>query len=83
MNKTLYELLKGHQPSYKQLRVWGHLAKLEVSKPKQVKIGPKTIDCISIGYANNTSAYLFLVYKSNIRGIRVGNITESRNASFF
>ena len=35
--------------------MWGCLAKVGVSKPKQVKIGPKTIDCIFIGYANNSS----------------------------
>ena len=39
---------KGRKPSYKYLRVWGCLAKVEVPPPKQVAIGPKTNDCIFI-----------------------------------
>ena len=81
--KTPYELWKGHKPCYKYLKVWGCLAKVEVPKPKKVKIGPKTIDCIFIGYANNSSAYRFLVYKSEIPDVHVNPIIESRNAAFF
>ncbi|RVW73229.1 Retrovirus-related Pol polyprotein from transposon TNT 1-94 [Vitis vinifera] len=81
--KTPYELWKGHKPCYKYLKVWGCLAKVEVPKPKKVKIGPKTIDCIFIGYANNSSAYRFLVYKSEIPDVHVNTIIESRNAAFF
>jgi len=83
MEKTPYELFKGHKPSYKYLRVWGCLAKVEVPKPKQVKIGPKTIDCIFIGYAHNSSAYRFLVHKSDNQEVQVGTVIESRNATFF
>ena len=81
--KTPYELWKGMKPSYKYLRVWGCLAKVAVPPPKKVRIGPKTIDCIFIGYANNSAAYRFLVYKSNISNIHQNTIMESRNASFF
>ena len=81
--KTPYELWKGHKPCYKYLKVWGCLAKVEVPKPKKVKIGPKTIDCIFIGYANNSSAYRFLVYKSEIPDVHDNTIIESRNAAFF
>ena len=80
---TPYELWKGHKPSYKHLKVWGCLAKVEIPKPKQVKIGPKTVDCIFIGYANNSSAYRFLVHKSPITDIHEGTVIESRNAHFF
>lgn len=80
---TPYEMWKGRQPSYKYLKVWGCLAKVEVPKPKQVRIGPKTVDCIFIGYANNSSAYRFLVHKSEIPDINEGMIIESRNAVFF
>ena len=45
--------------------MWGCLAKVVVLPPKKVKIGPKTIDCIFIGYAHNSAAYRFLVYESN------------------
>ncbi|MCQ7012879.1 hypothetical protein M9Y11_18700 [Clostridioides difficile] len=47
-DETPYELWKGHKPTYKYLKVWGCLAKVEIPKPKQVKIGPKTIDCILV-----------------------------------
>ena len=59
------------------------LAKVAVFPPKKVKIGPKTIDCIFIGYAHNSNAYQFLVYESNILDIHKNTIMESRNASFF
>ena len=63
--------------------MWGCLAKVVVPTPKKVKIGPKTVDCIFIGYAQNSSAYRFLVYKSEIPDIHKNTIMESRNASFF
>ena len=81
--KTPYELWKGMKPSYKYLRVWGCLAKVAVPPPKKVRIRPKTIDCIFIGYAHNSAAYRFLVYESNIPDIHQNTIMESRNASFF
>ena len=63
--------------------MWGCLAKVAIPIPKRVKIGPKTIDCVFIGYANNSSAYRFLVYKSNIPDIQVNTFIESRDATFF
>ena len=65
------------------LRVWGCLAKMAVPPPKKVKIGPKTIDCIFIGYAHTSAAYQFLVHELNISDIHKNTIMESRNASFF
>ena len=47
-SETPYELWKGRKPSYHYLKVWGCLAKVEVPKPKKVKIGPKTVDCVFI-----------------------------------
>ena len=82
-DKTPYELCKGIKLSYKYLRVWGCLAKVTVPPPKKVKIGPKTIDCIFIGYAHNSAAYRFLVHESNIPDIHKNRIIESMNASFF
>ena len=61
----------------------GCLAKVAVPLPKEVTIGPKTVDCLFIGYAHNSTAYRFLVYKSDIPDIHVNTIMESRNASFF
>ena len=63
--------------------MWGCIAKVAVSPPKKVKIGPKTIDYIFIGYAHNSNAYRFLVYESNIPDIHKNTIMESRNALFF
>ena len=63
--------------------MWRCLAKVMVPIPKKIKIGPKTIDCIFIGYAINSSAYHFLVHKYDIPDIHVNIIIESRNASFF
>ena len=83
LNKTPYSLWKGQSPSYKYLKVWGCLTKVMVSIPKRIKIGPKTIDCIFIGYVINSSAYRFLVHKYDIPDIHVNTIIESRNASFF
>ena len=34
------------------------------SYPKREKIGPKTVDCVFIGYATNSKACRFLVHKS-------------------
>ncbi|XP_074579060.1 uncharacterized protein LOC141835562 [Curcuma longa] len=88
IEKSPYELWKGRQPSYKYLRVWGCLAKVMVPDPKRIKIGPKTVDCIFIGYAHNSCAYRFLVYlllvyESQVPEIHKNSIIESRNASFF
>ena len=56
---------------------------MAVPIPKKVKIGPKTVDCVFIGYAHNSSAYWFLIHKSDIPYMHVNTIIESRNASFF
>ena len=82
-NKSPYELWKGRRPSYKYLKVWGCLAKVAVPIPKKVKIEPKTVDCVFIGYAHNSSAYCFLIHKSEIIDMHANTIIESRNASLF
>ena len=56
---------------------------MPVPKPKRVQIGPKTIDCVLIGYAHNSSAYRFLVHKFDILDIHVNTFIESREATFF
>ena len=63
--------------------MWGCLAKVAVPITKKVKIGPKIVDCVFIGYAHNSSAYRFLIHKSSIFDMHVNTIIESRNASFF
>ncbi|KAK8594089.1 hypothetical protein V6N13_125899 [Hibiscus sabdariffa] len=83
MDKTPYELWKGRKPSYNHLKIWGCLAKVMAPLPKRMKIGPKTVDCIFIGYAEHSNAYRFLVYESKNPEIHKNTIMESRNASFF
>ena len=51
--------------------------------PKRVKIGPKTVDYVFIGYAVNSKACRFLVQKSDNPEIHVNMIIESDNAEFF
>ncbi|GJY54836.1 retrotransposon protein, putative, ty1-copia subclass, partial [Tanacetum coccineum] len=58
-------------------------AKVDVPTPKAQKIGPKYVDCIFIGYANNRSAYRFIVHDSKNQDIQKNTVMESRNASFF
>ena len=82
-NKSSYELWKGRIPSYKMIKVWGCLAKELIPLPKRTKLGPKTIDCVFIGFANASAAYRFLVYKSEVHDIHVNTILESIDAKFF
>ena len=63
--------------------MWGCLAKVNIPEPKKRKLGPKTVDIVSIGYAHNSNTYRFLVIKSKISEIANNTILESRDASFF
>ena len=38
--------------------MWGCLAKVVIPNHKKVKIGPKIVDYVLIGYVNNSSAYM-------------------------
>jgi hypothetical protein len=46
-------------------------------------LGPKTVDCVFLGYAHNSAAYRFLVIKSEFSNVHVNTLTESRDATFF
>jgi hypothetical protein len=50
---------------------------------KKRKLGPKTVDCIFLGYAHHSIAYRFLVVKSEVRDMHVNSLLESRDATFF
>jgi len=66
-NKTRvipYEKWKGRKPNLKYFKVWECLAKVQVTIPKRVKMGPKTMDCVSIGYAINSKACRYFIHKS-------------------
>ena len=51
--------------------------------PKKVRICPKMVDCVFIGYIQNSSVYRFLLHKSEISYIRQNTIIKLRNAYFF
>ena len=78
-----FELWHGRTPSYHYLKMWGCLIKVLAPLPKKTKLGARTMDCIFIGYALNSSAYRFLVHKSEIPDIYVNMIIEFRDALFF
>ena len=61
----------------------GCLDKVVILAPEAQKIEPKTVDCVFIGYALNSSTYRFLVHESKNPEIHKNTIMESRNASFF
>lgn len=63
--------------------MWEYLAKVQIPKLKQVRIGPKTIDCVFIHYAMNSNKYRILVHTSGILDIHKSTIIESRNVAFF
>ena len=64
-------------------RMWGCLVKVNIPAPKKRMLGPKTVDCVFLGYAQNSTAYRFLVVKSDSPDVIVYTIMESRDASFF
>ena len=65
------------------LRTWGCLAKVNIPIPKKRKLGPKTVDCVLLGYAFHSIGYRFLIVKSEVFDMRVGTIMESNDATFF
>jgi hypothetical protein len=65
------------------LRTWGCLAKVNVPIPKKRKLGPKTVDCVFLGYAFHSIGYRFLIVKSEVSDMHVGTIMESNDATFF
>jgi hypothetical protein len=82
-DKTPYEEWVGRKPSLLYLRTWGCLAKVNIPIPKKRKLGPKTVDCIFLGYAKQSIGYRFLVVKSEVPDMHVDTIMESRDATFF
>ena len=65
------------------LRTWGCLSKVNILINKKRKLGPKTVDCVFLEYAQRSIAYIFLVVKSEIPDVHVDSIMESRDAIFF
>ena len=80
---TPYEQWEKRRTTLSYLRTWGCLAKVNVPIPKKRKLGPKTVDCVNLGYAKNSVGYRFLVVKSEVPDVKVGTVMESKDATFF
>ena len=50
---------------------------------KKRNLGPKTVDCVFLGYAIHSMGYRFLIINSGVPDVNVGTIMESRDATFF
>jgi hypothetical protein len=50
---------------------------------KKCKLGPKTMDCVFLGYTHHSIVYRFLVIKSEILDVHVDTFLESRDVTFF
>ena len=61
--------------------MWLCLSKVLLPDLKKRKIGSKTSDCLFIGYAQQSSAYRFLVLESDI--LDRNTIVETKDAEFF
>src|SRR6185437_6637032 len=80
---TPFEKWEKKRPTLSYLRTWGCLAKMSVPIIKKRKFGPKTVDCVFLGYAIHSVGYRFLKVKSGVPDMHVGIIMESRDAIFF
>ena len=78
---TPYELWKKRKPNLSYLRVWGCRAIVKVPEPKRKKLGERGIECIFLGYAENSKAYRFLVIEPN-DSYPVNKVIESRDVIF-
>src|SRR6266542_3722702 len=78
-----YELWEKRKLTLSYLRTWGCLAKVNMPIPKKRKLGPKTVDCVFLGYAFHSIGYRFLIVKSEVPDMHVGTIMESNDATVF
>jgi hypothetical protein len=78
---TPYELFKKRKPNLNYLKVWGCRAIVKVPEPKRKKLGERGIECVFLGYAENSKAYRFMVIESN-DSYPINMVIESRDAIF-
>jgi hypothetical protein len=50
---------------------------------KKCKLGPKIVDYVFLGYAHHSTAYRFLVIKSEIHDVHIDTFLESCDVTFF
>jgi hypothetical protein len=80
---TPFEEWEKRRLNLSYLRTWGCLAKVNVPINKKRKLGPKTVDCIFLGYSFHSTGYRFLIIKFDVPDMYVDTIMESRDATFF
>ena len=68
---TPYEQWEKKRTTLSYLRTWGCLAKVNVPIIKKRKLGPKTMDCVFLGYDKHSVGYRFLVVKSEVHDVKV------------
>jgi hypothetical protein len=81
--KTPYEEWIGKKPSLFYLHTWGCFAKVNVPINKKRKLARKIVDYIFLGYAHHSTAYRFLVIKSEIPDVYIDTFLESCDVTFF
>ncbi|KAJ9566098.1 hypothetical protein OSB04_002064 [Centaurea solstitialis] len=78
---TPYELWHKKVPKLSYLRVWGCRAMVRLTDPKINNIDQRGIDCVFIGYPENSKCYRFYVIEPNDY-VSVHSVIESRDADF-
>ena len=78
---TPYELWSKRKPNLHYFRVWGCRAIVKLTEPKRKTLGERGIDCVFIGYAENSKAYRFYVLEHN-DFVSIHSVIESRDAIF-
>ncbi|GJY62121.1 zinc finger, CCHC-type containing protein [Tanacetum coccineum] len=78
---TPYELWTKRKPNLNYLRVWGCRAVVRLLDPKLKTLGERGIECIFVGYADNSKAFRFYIIKPN-DSVSINSIIESRDAIF-
>ncbi|GKA35084.1 zinc finger, CCHC-type containing protein, partial [Tanacetum coccineum] len=78
---TPYELLTKRKPNLNYLRVWGYRAIVRLPDPKLKTLGERGIECIFVGYAENSKAFRLYVIEPN-DSASINSIIESRDAIF-
>ena len=63
---TSFEEWERKRSKLSYLRTWGCLAEVNIPIPKKRKLGPKTVDCVLLGYAFHSIGYRFLIRKSEV-----------------
>jgi hypothetical protein len=81
--KTPYEEWIERKSSLSYLRTWACLTKVNVPINKKCKLGPKTMNCVFLGYAHHSTIYRFLVIKSEIPDVHIDTFLESHDVTFF